>query len=326
MADLISGYNIKEKLGIGARSQIYQVTKPDSEELFTLKRVVRDENEDTRFLDQAITEFEVSSKFNHPTLRKSIELKRFRKWMKLAEVHVIMEYVAGVTLEKRRPERMEDAIELFIKLAEGLDAIHQAGYVHADIKPNNIILTDSGPKIIDFGQSCPIGFIKPRIQGTPDYIAPEQVKRRHLTAQTDIYNLGATLYWTLTGQTFPTLISRKGKSDEFTIATGAGTPSPHQINPAIPAVLSRLVMESCAFRRSDRPNDMKEVIKRLEMAQHVLAKRSAGENIEAESAGSEAVVTQSAAPTIVPARPLDDHYDYSALLEIEGEARGSDTP
>ena len=324
MADLLSGYNIKEKLGIGARSQIYQVTKPDSEEIFALKRVVREEDEDTRFLDQAITEFEVSSKFNHPTLRRSLELKRFRKWMKLAEVHVIMEFVGGVTLEKRRPERMEDAIDLFIKLAEGLDVIHQAGYVHADIKPNNIILTDNGPKIIDFGQSCPIGFIKPRIQGTPDYIAPEQVKRRHLTAQTDIYNLGATLYWALTGQTFPTLISRKGKSDEFTIATGAGTPSPQQINHAIPAVLSRLVMESCAFRRSDRPNDMKEVIKRLEMAQHVLTKRSAGENVEADAAAEP--IAPPAAPTSVPARPMDDHYDYSALLEIEREARGSDTP
>jgi len=322
VADLISGYNIKEKLGIGARSQIYQVNKPDSEEVFALKRVVRDENEDTRFLDQAITEFEVSSKFEHPTLRRSLELKRIRKWMKLAEVHVIMEFVNGVTLEKRRPERIEDAISLFIKLAEGLDVIHKAGYVHADIKPNNIMLTDNGPKIIDFGQSCPIGFRKPRIQGTPDYIAPEQVKRQHLTAQTDVYNLGATLYWALTGQTFPTLISRKGKSDEFTVATGAGTPSPQQINHAIPAVLSRLVMESCAYRRSDRPNDMREVIKRLEMAQHVLQKRSAGEIAEAEAA--DAVPTPSAAPTSVPARQLDDHYDYSALLEIEGESHGSD--
>ena len=326
MADLISGYNIDEKLGIGARSQIYKVSKPDSSEVFALKRVVRDEDEDTRFLDQAITEYEVSTKFTHPTLRRSLELKRFRKMFKLSEVHVIMEFVSGVTLEKRRPERMEDAIALFIKLAEGLQVIHEAGYVHADIKPNNIILTDDGPKIIDFGQSCPIGFIKPRIQGTPDYIAPEQVKRRHLTAQTDIYNLGATLYWVLTGQTFPTLISRKGKSDEFNVATGAGTPSPQQINHAIPAVLSRLVMESCAFRRSDRPNDMKEVIKRLEMAQHVLAKSSAGEIVEGDAPAAEITLPPPTVPENIPARPLDDHYDYSALLEIEGEARGSDPP
>ena len=102
VADLVSGYNIIEKLGIGARSQIYQVSKPDTHEVYALKRVIRDEHEDTRFLDQAITEFEGSSKFNHPTLRRSLECKRFRKWMKLSEVQVIMEFVNGVTLEKRR--------------------------------------------------------------------------------------------------------------------------------------------------------------------------------------------------------------------------------
>lgn len=266
MADLISGYNIKEKLGIGARSQIYQVTKPDSEELFTLKRVVRDENEDTRFLDQAITEFEVSSKFNHPTLRKSIELKRFRKWMKLAEVHVIMEYVAGVTLEKRRPERMEDAIDLFIKLAEGLDVIHQAGYVHADIKPNNIILTDNGPKIIDFGQSCPIGFIKPRIQGTPDYIAPEQVHRRPITPKTDIYNLGATMYAICTGQNVPTALAKGdklvGSLDDNLIEKPKAA---IELNPKINPKLNELIMQCVEVNPDKRPASMHAVADRLNL-------------------------------------------------------------
>ncbi len=266
MADLLSGYNIKEKLGIGARSQIYQVTKPDSEEAFALKRVVREEDEDTRFLDQAITEFEVSSKIQPPDAPALVGTQAIPQVDEAGRSpcdHGICQRrhagkaTPGANRRRHRP---------FHQTRRRSRCHSQGRYVHADIKPNNIILTDEGPKIIDFGQSCPIGFIKPRIQGTPDYIAPEQVKRRHLTAQTDVYNLGATLYWALTGQTFPTLISRKGKSDEFTIATGAGTPSPQQLNPAIPSVLSRLVMESCAFRRSDRPNDMKDVIKRLEMA------------------------------------------------------------
>ena len=332
MADLVSGYNIVEKLGIGARSLIYHVINPNTGEIFALKRVIREENEDTRFLEQAITEFEVSSKFSHPTLRKSIECKRFRKWMKLAEVQVIMEYVNGVSLEKRRPERIDDAVNLFIKLAEGLDAMHQVGYVHADIKPNNILITAEGdPKIIDFGQSCPVGFRKPRIQGTPDYIAPEQVKRQHLTAQTDVYNLGATLYWALTGQTFPTLISRKGKADEYNVATGAATPSPQQINPEVPTVLSRLVMESCAYRRSDRPKDMKDVIKRLEMAHHVLAKRrQAGHELATAPAGARPAPPTPAMPPVAATPPVqptpeaddgdDDAYDFSALLEIERQA------
>ena len=51
-------------------------------------------------------------------------------------------------------------------------------FVHTDIKPNNIMVTESGEvKVIDFGQSCPIGHVKSRIQGTPDYIAPEQVEK-----------------------------------------------------------------------------------------------------------------------------------------------------
>ena len=53
--------------------------------------------------------------------------------------------------------------------------------------------------MIDYGQSCRIGTIKERIQGTPDYIAPEQVARRPVSVATDVFNLGASLYWALTG-------------------------------------------------------------------------------------------------------------------------------
>ena len=63
-------------------------------------------------------------------------------------------------------------------------------------------------KIIDLGQSCKLGAIKSRIQGTPDYIAPEQVLRKHISHRTDIFNLGATMYWALTGKNVPTLIPK----------------------------------------------------------------------------------------------------------------------
>ena len=73
--------------------------------------------------------------------------------------------------------------------------MHAMGYAHCDIKPNNILRNDQGDvKVIDFGQACKIGTIKQRIEGTPDYIAPEQVARRPISAQTDIYNLGALLF------------------------------------------------------------------------------------------------------------------------------------
>jgi serine/threonine-protein kinase len=84
-------------------------------------------------------------------------------------------------------------IDTFIAAAQGLRAMHQMGYAHCDIKPNNILRSESGQvKVIDYGQSCRIGTIKERIQGTPDYIAPEQVARRPISVQTDVFNLGAT--------------------------------------------------------------------------------------------------------------------------------------
>ncbi len=162
--------------------------------------------------------------------------------------------------------------------------MHEAKFLHTDVKPNNVIVTYGGQvKLIDFGQSCPIGHRKPRIQGTPDYIAPEQVERRNLTQQTDVFNLGATLYWALTGKTYPTLITKKGRRHGAPRSSpGKPAPTPQELNPEIPSGLSRLVMAACSTDPTRRPRDMGEVIRRLEMAHHVLAKRrKAGHDMSA---------------------------------------------
>ena len=228
MADFVAGYNIIKKLGDGARSQVYQVVHPETGEVFALKRVTRDPHEDTRFLDQAINEHEISIRFEHPFLRVSLELRRIRKMLKLNETQTIMEYVDGTGMDRARPNRIDKTLQIFMQVAEGLHHMHERGYLHTDIKPNNILLTiHGGVKIIDFGQACEIGFRKPRIQGTPDYIAPEQVNRKTLGKPTDVFNLGATLYWALTGQTYPTVITKQGKRqevpDQATIPTPAST-------------------------------------------------------------------------------------------------------
>ncbi len=320
MSDFISGYNILRKLGDGARSQVYHVVKPETGQIYALKRVIRAKHEDCRFLDQAIQEYEVSSRLNHPYLRKAFELKRIRSMLRLSEVQVVLEFVDGVSLDKHRPDRIDATVELFLMVAEGLNAMHEDKLLHTDIKPNNILVTaDSTVKIIDYGQSCEIGFRKPRIQGTPDYIAPEQVERRHLTKQTDVFNLGATLYWALTGTAYPTMISKQGKrSDKADLPKHV--PSPQELNPEIPTALSKLVMESCTHEPSRRPRDMKEVINRLEMLHHVLTKRrKAGHDM------STAVRKPGVAP-FAPEDDLmpdsDDSYDFSGFIQeiVEDEA------
>lgn len=268
MADFhqIAGYDVVSTLGEGAHSTIYAVRDKNGQ-VMVLKRVIKEGPSQQRFIDQALAEHEVANKIDHPRVRKSIKVIKQRNVIRVSEVLVLMELVDGVTLEQHRPTDLFQVCQIFFQAAEGLRAMHQAGFIHADIKPNNIMLTEkNGVKLIDFGQSCKSGTVKQRIQGTPDYIAPEQVKREQITERTDVFNLGASFYWILTGQHIPTMIHKKNagitsKSDEYK----RGQP-PIEINPEIAPALSSLVMDCVERRPEDRPQTMAQVIDRLEIA------------------------------------------------------------
>jgi serine/threonine-protein kinase len=275
MAQKLLHYDVLERLGEGARSTIYAVRDPETGKVFALKHVVRAEQKDIRFIEQMETEFEISRQFNHPNLRKTFELKINKTMLlKTAEAFLLMELVDGKPLDVRLPSQMIDIVDTFIQAAQGLKAMHAMGYAHCDIKPNNILRNDHGlVKIIDFGQSCKIGTVKERIQGTPDYIAPEQVSRRPISVQTDVFNLGATLYWALLGRHIPTLytVNKKGENS-FLLDTRID--SPQDLNPRVPPALSNLVMECISTRPQKRPSDMDQVITRLELAKHILNKQA----------------------------------------------------
>jgi len=276
----IAGYDVISVLGQGARSTIYAVRDRDNS-TFALKRVVKKEPKDQRFLEQAIREHEVASHFNSPLIRQSYKVVKQRAFIRTSEILVLMELVKGVALDRQRPANMLEMVQVARQAAEGLEIMHKAGFVHADIKPNNIlVLDDKQIKLIDFGQSCKIGTIKERIQGTPDYIAPEQVLRREITPRTDVFNLGATLYWLLTNKHVPTLIPKR---DTTTVAlrTDDGCPPPHEVNPDVPLALSTLVMQCLEPDPLDRPESMKSVADRLEVAAAQLARLSSAAASEA---------------------------------------------
>lgn len=283
MPQKLLNYDVLECLGEGAKSTIYRVCDPTTQRVYALKHVVRDVQKDLRFVEQMETEFELSRQFNHPNLRRTYDLKVVKKMMlKIAEAFLLMEYVQGQTLEVRPPRSVLDVIDTFIQVAHGIKAMHAMGYVHCDMKPNNIIRSEEGVvKIIDFGQSCPIGTVKERIQGTPDFIAPEQVDRKPVTVQTDIYNLGATIYWCLTGKHVPTVytVSKKGENS-FLLENRIETPQ--QLNPKIPVPLSTMVMDCISVRPQKRPNDMDQVITRLELARHTMQKPSVSPDLLAD--------------------------------------------
>jgi serine/threonine-protein kinase len=175
-------------------------------------------------------------------------------------------------LDQNPPRLLGPLIQIFIDTSKALESMHQHNLVHCDLKPNNILVSATGQvKVIDLGQACTVGTEKKRIQGTPDYIAPEQVKCRPISIRTDIYNLGATLYWALTGRNVPTLYTVK-RQHKNSFLVDDQIPAPSTVKPMVPETLSNFVMECVRSDPRKRPADMNEVVRRLEIIQHVITR------------------------------------------------------
>jgi serine/threonine protein kinase len=262
----IGGYSIKKRIGVGARSTIYLADDDTNGMEVALKRVIFERPEDARVFEQVETEYKIAQRVDHPYVRKCYKLKKIRSMFKTKELLLAMEYFDGQSLEDGPALSLLDVLLVFRMVATGLNAMHQRGIVHCDIKPNNILLSKAGAiKIIDLGQGCKTGTTKRRIQGTPDYIAPEQVKRKPLGPKTDIFNLGATMYWALTGKTVPTLIPKK---DAFGLPVQETLRPPNEMRTQIPSGISKLVMDCVEQDPAKRPTDMTAVISRLDLMIH----------------------------------------------------------
>lgn len=261
----IDGFRIIRRLGSGARTTIYLAVDETAGRTVALKRATLETPEDTRIFEQVEMEYKIAKLVDHPYVRKCYSLHKVRKLLKTNELLLSMEYFDGQSLEDQQRLSLGDVLLVFRMVAVALNAMHEKGYVHCDIKPNNILFSrQGGIKVIDLGQSCKLGEIKKRIQGTPDYIAPEQVRREHISHRTDIFNLGATMYWALTGRNVPTLIPKK---NDFGIPMSESTEckSPNQMYTKIPVELSDLVMECVKDKPADRPSNMGELIGRLDV-------------------------------------------------------------
>jgi serine/threonine-protein kinase len=266
------GYHVIDLIGHGAGSTIYAVNDPSTGQLYAAKHVVRKKDKDIRFIEQLEAEHAVGQLVRHPGLRRTIELKINKNMLlKVIDAVLVMELFDGRPLEFVKPKTLIGLIDVFIATARALDALHSQGYVHCDLKPNNILLGDKGAvKVIDLGQACKFGTVKKRIQGTPDFISPEQVNCGPVTVRTDVFNLGATMYWALSGKKLPTLFTVKQKENSFLL--DAKIDPPHAINKSIPETLSNFVMECVKTSPVKRPKNMNEVAQRLEVIKHALLK------------------------------------------------------
>ncbi|MEK6674887.1 MAG: serine/threonine-protein kinase [Planctomycetota bacterium] len=270
----LPNYHVLEKLGVGAESRIFRAKCMRTGKDYAVKLVKLNKPEDIDFIELLRAEHAIGSAIQHPVLRKVFELRMIRQRFRLRGAVLFMEYVDGIPMsekEFRRP--MDEVLSLFLHVAEGLYAMHSAGYVHADLKPNNILVTPSNQvKLIDFGQSSKIHAAKPRIQGTLDYMAPEQVHKAVLDQRTDVFALGAVLHRLLTGRAVPTEMNQKVTEHSQHLVGKRVQEVREMAVQDLPIGLARFIDDCCHLRPENRIPDMPAVMERIRLVRTLLAK------------------------------------------------------
>jgi serine/threonine protein kinase len=261
MSEKIGQFQILGTLGTGAHSAILHIRRSSDGKQYALKVVPLTDPEDQKFLDQAQHEFRVAQMLDHPHLIKVYALETPRDWLfRIRKVHLLIEYVNGTTLDKLPRIPIPGLVQLFERVAAALVHMHRRGVCHADLKPNNIMLSRSGEvKILDYGLAWIKGESKDRIQGTPEYIAPEQARHRIVNERTDIYNFGATMYRLVTWRNTPSVMaSADGVAVNAKAFKNMLKPI-EECNAEAPAELCNLIYHCLAFDANKRPERASEI-------------------------------------------------------------------
>ena len=199
----ISHYRIIEQLGSGGMGVVYKAQDTNLDRTVALKflaaYLLESEEHKQRFLREA----KATASLDHPNICIVHEVGEVD-----GHVFLTMGYIDGPEVGakiKERPLKLDEAIDIAIQAASGLQAAHQKGIVHRDIKSSNIMLTSSGQvKILDFG----LAYLADRTRltrgetrlGTPAYMSPEQTQGHAVDHRTEIWSLGVVLYEMVTGR------------------------------------------------------------------------------------------------------------------------------
>lgn len=246
-------YRVVNELGEGAGSKIFLISdKSSGGKRYALKIIRKQEPEDDIYIQQARTEFDASQKLNHPVIAKIYDFRQKKSWFKVTGCELLMEFVDGKSLDEVEAPEMGQLVLIFTQVASALSHMHRRGVFHGDLKPHNIMLSKNGQvKLIDFGTAWIRGQDKNRVQGTPQYMAPEQAVERVVNDKTDVYNLGATMYRMFTGQFVQRDIPKPGSERKVTLPT--------KYNPRIPADLNTLIVACLQSDPEKRPPSMVDV-------------------------------------------------------------------
>jgi tRNA A-37 threonylcarbamoyl transferase component Bud32 len=246
-------YEIVRKLGQGGMAEVYLATDRMLTRPVAVK-VVRDRlAEDRRLAARFRREARAAAALNHRGIVSVHDVG-----MDGANPYIVMEYVRGRTLaealQREGPLTPARVAEIGVALAEAVSVAHDAGIVHHDLKPGNVMVTEKGEvKVLDFGIAHAFQWTPltedASVHGTAEYMSPERIRGADGDQRSDVYSLGAVLYELATG--------RPPFAGDTPLATAyrhleEEPVAPHRVRPEIPPELSTVLMRCLAKRPDDR--------------------------------------------------------------------------
>jgi eukaryotic-like serine/threonine-protein kinase len=295
-AQTILHYRILNKIGAGGMGEIYLAEDTRLERRVALKILPEQFTQSEDRLRRFIQEAKTASALNHPNIITIHEIGETN-----GTHYIATEFITGETLRQRllrNPLTILEALDLAIQITGALQAAHQAGIIHRDIKPDNIMLREDGlVKVLDFGlaklvepspSSTPADTGAPTlmqvntapgmVMGTISYMSPEQARGKPLDARSDIFSLGVLLYEMIAGcKPF------RGDTPSDVIAALIGRePLPiTQLAPQIPSELNHIVNKALRKDKDERYQTTKSMLAdlktlRQEMEFEARLRRSSG--------------------------------------------------
>ncbi|RME01659.1 MAG: hypothetical protein D6814_01055 [Calditrichaeota bacterium] len=287
----ISHYKILEELGRGGMGVVYKAEDIKLKRTVALKflspMVVGSEEEKTRFYHEA----QAAAALDDSNICAVYEIEEWEDPERGKQTFIVMAYVEGQSLKEKidsGPLKVEEAIEIAMQIAQGLQAAHEKGIVHRDVKPANILLTTRGQvRITDFGLAKLAGRTKltqtGTTMGTAAYMSPEQARGEEVDQRTDIWSLGVVLYEMLTGQ-----LPFRGEYDQavvYSIMSEEPEP-PTALRSGVPMELERIINKALEKNREFRYQsaddflvDLKNLSKNMQTTGKVLTEKKVRESI-----------------------------------------------